>query len=136
MNHPTLTMTNLLNLTHTTRKRVSTSPRIPHIGSSVLRFSGGTPPRRRGDVRRVWLSPRHRRLCYLPPAGELGAASPDCVPATAVLGIFGLLGPGVGAVLALMRPPTQRPPSIELPPRRCQQRADASTQAQWIGNQD
>src|ERR1700730_13196656 len=72
-------------------------------GSSVLRFSGGTPPRRRGDVRRVWLSPRHRRLCYLPAAGELGAASPDCVPATAVLGILGLLGPGVGAVLALTR---------------------------------
>jgi hypothetical protein len=73
-------------------------------GSRVLRFSGGTPPRRRGDVRRVWLSPRHRRLCYLPPAGELGAASPDCVLATAVLGILGLLGPGVGAVLALTRP--------------------------------
>jgi hypothetical protein len=72
-------------------------------GSSVLRFSGGTPPRRRGDVRRVWLSPRYRRLCDLPPAGELGAASPDCVPATAVLGILGLLGPGVGAVLAVTR---------------------------------
>src|ERR1700730_17936038 len=72
-------------------------------GSSVLRFSGGTPPQRRGDVRRVRLSPRHRRLRYLPPAGELGAAYPDCVPATAVLGILGLLGPGVGAVLALTR---------------------------------
>jgi hypothetical protein len=61
-----------------------------------------------------------------------GAASPDCVPATAVLGILGLLGPGVGAVLAPTRA-SDPTPSLN---RRCQQRADAGTQAQWIGNQD
>ncbi len=60
------------------------------------------------------------------------ARRPDCVPGTAVLGILGLLGPGVGAVLAPTRASDQTP-SLN---RRGQQRADAGTQAQWIGNQD
>jgi hypothetical protein len=72
-------------------------------GLDLLCFPGRTPPRGRGDLRRLWFSPRHGRLCYLPPAGEPSPACLNFVPATAVLGVLGILGAVVGTVLALTR---------------------------------
>jgi hypothetical protein len=51
----------------------------------------------------LWFSPQHRRLCYLSAAGEPSAARLNFVPANAVLGVLGILGAVVGAVLALTR---------------------------------
>jgi hypothetical protein len=85
---------------------VSGSSFLAGAGLDLLCFPGRTSPRGRGDVRGLWFSPQYRRLCYLPPAGKPGTAGLNFVPATAVLGLLGVLGiPGavVGAVLALTR---------------------------------
>jgi hypothetical protein len=71
-------------------------------GLDLLCFPGRTPPRGRGDVRGLRFSHRHRRLCYMSPEGKPGTAGLSFVPA-AVLGILGLLGTVVGAVLPLTR---------------------------------
>jgi hypothetical protein len=72
------------------------------LAPGFLCFARRTPPRGRGNMRGLWFSRRHGRVCWLPPEGKPGTSILSRA-ATAVLGVLGLLGRALETVLAVVK---------------------------------